>query len=230
MYDTTIRTVQGSILGPILYALFVSPLFDLAKMTLFADDNYIVKHGKQISELINQLKTTIEIIIKWLKESGLKVNDDKTEICLFYRKDTPPIKIEINGIEITSLKSINVLGITFDSKLNWQIQAQNAVTKSAKSLQAIKIIKNHFTKDELMKLIIANYYSILFYNADIWLIPSLTHQTKTMLMSASANPLKVCYRMYDRTISFERLHKLMKRPTPKVLMEQKHALILHNST
>ena len=78
-----------------------------------------------------------------------------------------------------------------------------------------------------MKLIIANCYSILFYNADIWLIPSLTRQTKTMLMSASASPLKVCYRMYDRTISFERLHKLMKRPTPKVLMEQKHALILH---
>ena len=35
-------TVQGSILGPILYAIFVSPMFDLAKMTLFADDNYLV--------------------------------------------------------------------------------------------------------------------------------------------------------------------------------------------
>jgi exonuclease III len=222
-----VGTVQGSILGPILYALFVSPLFDLAKMTLFADDNYILKSGKQIPELINQLKLTIESIIKWLKESGLKVNDDKTEICLFYRKDTPPIKIEINGNEISSSQSMNVLGITFDSKLNWQIQAQNAVTKSAKSLQAIKIIKNHFTKDELMRLIIANYYSILFYNADIWLIPSLARQTKNMLMSASASPLKICYRMYDRSISFERLHNLMNRSTPNTIMKLTHALILH---
>ena len=75
---------------PILYALFVSPLFDLAKMTMFADDNYIIRHGKHIPDLINQMKTTLEIIIKWLKQSGLKVNDSKTEICLFYRKDTPP--------------------------------------------------------------------------------------------------------------------------------------------
>ena len=143
------------------------------------------------------------------------------------QKRYPPVKIEINGNEITSSKSINVLGITFDSKLNWQIQAQKAVTKSAKSLQAIKIIKNHFTKDELMKLVVANYYSILFYNAEIWLIPSLTRQTRNMIMSASASPLKICYQMYDRSVSFERLHKLMKRPTPNTVMELKHALILH---
>lgn len=36
-------TVQGSILGPILYSIFVSPLFDLVKLTLFADDNYVVR-------------------------------------------------------------------------------------------------------------------------------------------------------------------------------------------
>ena len=82
-------TIQGSILGPLLYALFVSPLFDLAKMTLFADDNYIICHGKQLSVLANQMRITLEIIIQWLRQSGLKVNDAKTEICLFYRKDTP---------------------------------------------------------------------------------------------------------------------------------------------
>ena len=227
IHQCGVGTVQGSILGPILYALFVSPLFDLAKMTMFADDNYIIRHGKHIPDLINQMKITLEIIIKWLKQSGLKVNDSKTEICLFYRKDTPPIKIAINGNEIVSLRSINVLGIIFDSKLNWQLQAQNAVTKSTKSLQAIRLIKNYFTKDELLKLSVSNFYSILFYNAEIWLLPSLTHQTKIMLMRASASPLKVCYRMYDRTISFERLHNLMKRPTPKELMELKHALLLH---
>ena len=35
--------VQGSILGPILYAIFVSPLFDIIKLTNYADDNFVVR-------------------------------------------------------------------------------------------------------------------------------------------------------------------------------------------
>ena len=39
LYDLLLGTVQGSILGPVLYAMFVCPLFDLVKMSGFADDN-----------------------------------------------------------------------------------------------------------------------------------------------------------------------------------------------
>ena len=39
-FDSDVGTIQGSILGPILYALFVSPLFDLTQITNFADDNF----------------------------------------------------------------------------------------------------------------------------------------------------------------------------------------------
>ena len=67
MHHCGVETVQGSILGTILYALFVSPLFDLAKMTLFAD-NYIVQRSKQLSVLVNKMKSTLEIIIKWLRQ------------------------------------------------------------------------------------------------------------------------------------------------------------------
>ena len=38
LFDCNIGTIQGSVLGPILYALFVSPLFDLTQLTNFADD------------------------------------------------------------------------------------------------------------------------------------------------------------------------------------------------
>ncbi len=45
-------TVQGSVLGPILYAIFVSPLFDLMHMTNFAEDNFVVIWNNQISGVI----------------------------------------------------------------------------------------------------------------------------------------------------------------------------------
>ena len=42
--------------------------------------------GKTLSELITNMEKSLEAITKWLKKSGLKVNDNKTEICLFHRK------------------------------------------------------------------------------------------------------------------------------------------------
>ena len=224
-----VGTIQGSILGPILYALFVSPLFDLTKMTLFADDNYVICRNKHLSELLKEMKDTLEKIIKWLGESGLKVNDSKTEMCLFYRKDTRPVKITINGTEITSKNTMNVLGVNFDSKLNWQSHVQIAITKSQKALQAIRIIKKHFTKKELYSLVLSNYYSILFYNSQIWLIPSLSNVTKNILLSSSAKPLKICYPHYHSFVSFELLHQALKRATPKAIIDYNHALLLHKT-
>ena len=102
---------------------------------------------------------------------------------------------------------MNVLGINFDSKLNWQSHVRIAIKKSQKALQAIRIIKKHFTKKELYSLVLSNYYSILFYNSQIWLIPSLSNNTKNSLLSSSAKPLKICYPHYDRFVSFELLHQ-----------------------
>ena len=230
IHRTGVGTVQGSILGPILYALFVSPIFDLAKLTLFADDSYIVHKNKHIPELLVEMQRSLEIIIKWLSQSGLRVNEEKTEICLFYRKDCPPVKIPINGNEINSKKNIKVLGVYFDSKLDWHLHIQTSITKAKKALQAIKLIKKHFNTKELMTLIIANYYSILFYNAEIWHLPSLSRPAKQTLLSASAAPLKICCNTYHPLMSYEHLHTISQRPTPLKLKKYSHALLLHKVT
>ena len=227
VHQSVVGTVQGSILGPILYAIFVSPLFDLAKMTLFADDNYVIHRSRQISELVTEMKRTLEKIIRWLTNSGLKVNDEKTEICLFYHKDTQPVTIIINGNEIVSKNSMNVLGVHFDSKLNWQTHAQIAISKARKALQAIKIIRKHFTKNELYSLTVSNYYSILFYNSEIWLLPSLTANTNKIVLSASA--LKLCYPAYNNMISYDQLHSTLKRATPQAIIKYNHAILLYKT-
>jgi hypothetical protein len=43
LYDLLLGTVQGSILGPVLYAIFVSPLFDIETFLSYADDTFIPK-------------------------------------------------------------------------------------------------------------------------------------------------------------------------------------------
>ena len=227
VHETNVGTVQGSILGPILYAIFVSPLFDLTDLTLYADDNYIVRWNSILHLLILDMKISLEMITKWLRQSGLKVNDAKTELCVFHRTDTRPIEININDIMLTSKNHINVLGITFDTKLQWHLQVAQTISKSKKALHAISLIRKYFTSSELLSIITSNYLSILYYNADVWLLPTLSPLLRQKLLSASAAPLKLCTRIYDRSMSFETLHSVNKRATPMQFTTYRHAILLH---
>ena len=64
LIDSDTGTIQGSVLGPILYALFVSPLFDLTQLTNFADDNFIIEWNKDLVVLIADLERRLEMITK----------------------------------------------------------------------------------------------------------------------------------------------------------------------
>ena len=207
-------TVQGSILGPFLYALFVSPLFDLTNMTAFADDKQIMESNRSLQVLIRDMEQRLEMITKWLKESGLIVNEEKTEICLFYKQDHPTVTLTLNGKLLRTKKTINVLGVIFDSKMQWSSQVSQAISKSKKALHGIKLVKKYLTKDETKMLLTSNFYSILYYNCEIWLSKGLNVRNKKYLLSASSNALKILNNATDLRISYRQLHLNEKRALP----------------
>ena len=168
--------------------MFVSPLFDLVDLTLYADDNYIVRWNTVLQLLIDDMCRSLEMITKWLRQSGLKVNDSKTEVCLFHRQDKSPVILNFNNTSGTSKNSMNVLGVTFDSKLNWQPQIQRAISNLKKALHAVHLIRKFLKKDELLKIVTSNYYSIRYFNTGIWLLATLCHNSKKNLLSALAAP------------------------------------------
>ena len=99
--------------------------------------------------------------------------------------------------------------------------------KKAKStLQAIKLIKPYFTNQELKQIITSNFYSVLFYNSEIWYLPTLNPHSKQQLLLL-ANALKLCSNHYVDQISFQDLHTLNTRATPNQFMQYKHALLLY---
>ena len=224
---TNTGTIQGSILGPILYAIFVSPLFDLEKLSNYADDNYIVRWNSNIEVLVNDMIKSLEAITKWLRDSGLKVNETKTELCMFHRTQTKTIVLNLNGSAIKSTPQIKVLGVIFDSKLLWTEQVSNVIKKSDRALQAIKIIRKYFSPSEVKTLLTANFYSILYYNAEIWLLPNLSPYLKNLLLSKSSNALKLCTPSYCQSMSFIDLHAINQRATPQQFCIYKHALLLY---
>ena len=116
----------------------------------------------------------------------------------------------MNGIDVTSKKEISVLGVSFDSKLEWATQVEKSIRKARSSLQGLRIIGKFFTTPEKLTLLTSLFYSRLYYGSQIWLFPSLKHVLKTKLFSASRNALK----LLERGKSFRELHKKYNRATP----------------
>ena len=229
LYDLLLGTVQGSILGPVLYAMFVSPLFDIVPMLAFADDSYRVEINKNKTDLVKNMEKSLEATTKWLKKSGLKVNNEKTDMCLFYKHDTTPVNIMVGDQSIKSKREINVLGVTFDSKLQWSSHVSKAIAKSTRALNAIKLIRKFFSKHELLQLLASNFYSTLYYNTEIWLSDSLKYSLKKQLLSASGNALRVALHYPDPMISFIHLHRLANRATPTMFCKYRLALQLYKT-
>ena len=143
----------------------------------------------------------------------LKVNETKTEMCLFHRNDKRLITLNLNNIVIKSTPQIKVLGIIFDSKLQWTEQVANCIKKSTRNLHAIKIISKYFNNEELKTLITSNFYTVLYYNSEIWHLPSLNPYLKGLLLSASSKALKICTPSYNLSMSYNDLHVINNRAT-----------------
>jgi hypothetical protein len=141
---------------------------------------------------------------QWWKKSGLKINDEKTEYCLFFKHNTAAISIQLGDVKIKSKIKINALGILLNSKLKLSCHVPTVITKANKALNVITIIRKFFISKELIILLRSNYYSVLYYNSEVWHLRSLK-------CNISANTLRVTLHYPDPSIIFIDLHRQVKR-------------------
>ena len=213
--NITCGTLQGSVLGPVLFALFMSPIYDLVEMITYADDSYIISMDKCINRAISKVKMKVEIAINWLTQNGMKVNTTKTEFCIFSTKDVTQKTVLISGVTISSKPVINVLGVIFDSKLNWHSQITNTINKCKSTLHGLRIIRKYFNETEFLNIVNALFYSKLYYACQVWLLPSISSNLKRKLISTSSSALRLVAGTDFDFFSFEEIHILFNRATPE---------------
>ena len=222
-------TIQGSILGPVLFAIFISPMEDVVEgLVTYADDNYKISAGLTEAQSLTSCIEGSEVMIKWMNGSGLSVNESKTEICTFHRKDIGINNVLLNGVMLSVKHEIKVLGVVFDTKLGWTQQVGKTITAANNAKQAIKLIAGYFNSEELLRLATAYFYSRLYYGAKVWLISTLAASLKKKIWQASSRMLRIVAKDYLGVHSFLDLHKYYLRATPDMWSNYSTACGMYN--
>lgn len=172
--DISCGVPQGSILGPLLFLIYVNDMSGVVenKLLLYADDSAILVADKDISTVENLLQTELQIVSEWLIDNKLSLHLGKTESILFGSKprlrSRSNLKIECKGSAIEPKDKVKYLGaileqtLTGESMVNSILQKANARLKFLYRKQ--KFLNLHTKKLLVMSLIQCHFdYACSFW-------------------------------------------------------------------
>ena len=123
--------LQGSIMGPKLFLLYVNDLFNRLRegnVIAYADDVALIANGKTAEIASSALQSLLNIICLWSADNCLHLNPIKCSsgvIASSKRQAAasastiPKCKLLVNGNAIITASSIKILGAIFTSELRW---------------------------------------------------------------------------------------------------------------
>ena len=128
---------QGSMLGPLLFNIFLCDLFIIINITYFsscADDNmpYVIKNT--ITEVLQKLETVSKKLFMWFTENEMLANVDKCHLLLSSVKNHI---IEINGSAVKNSHCEKLLGVHFDDQLKFDFNIEKVCKNENRKLHAL---------------------------------------------------------------------------------------------
>ena len=174
--DIVCGVPQGSILGPLLFIIYVNDLCNVSKILepMFADDTNLFFSHKNIKDLFQAVNSELGKVFQWFNANKLSLNKDKTKYTFFHKareKYNIPLKLPalfINDKEIERVTSIKFLGVLFDEHLSWKDHITAIENKISKNLGLLYRAKRVLDSDALKKLYFSFFHSYLNYGNIAW--------------------------------------------------------------
>ena len=204
---------QGSILGPLLFIIFINglcniPLSPSAKLIMYADDILLYQPYNSISD-ISLIQSNIDSVSSWISSHSLSVNSSKTKYMFISLKSSsrfsslPPFFL--NGSPLELVSSFKYLGVLITSTLSWSLHIQSICRKSRK---LIGLLFRHFYRYSspavLFKLYISLIRPHLEYCSSLW-DPSSSAAISS-LENVQYFALKLCSKNWSSSYSSLLLH------------------------
>jgi hypothetical protein len=163
---------QGSILGPLLFLLYINDLSTVSPMlclVMFADDSNVFLSGNDINRMSSLMNRELSEICTWLCANKLSLNVDKSKVMIFSMSNNPHIpNVKINNIPLDAVNETKFLGITIDEKLSWRQHIISIKKKIAKQIGILCRARRVLNSKSLASLYHSFVYPFFTYGLEIW--------------------------------------------------------------
>ena len=186
--STSIGVPQGSILGPLLFILYIndfSNALKLAESFLFADDTSVYYSRSDIKQLDTFLNSELQNIDIWMKSNKLSVNISKTNYLIFrprQRKINTNLSLQYDNQTLSQKQNIKFLGVYIDENLSWKTHINYICKKIAKSVGIIYRSRYLLSSATKLSLYYTLIYPYLTYCNIVWSSTYVTNLNRIHLL------------------------------------------------
>ena len=172
---------QGSILGPILFLLFINdlPIFlskslEDGQAYLFADDTTLSKSSQNIKQLTESLQKVLNLVLLWSKENGMVLNSSKTRCMLITTQQkrhhlvSDKLNLKVAGEEIKQVDKEKVLGVTIANNLSWDEHISNVSKRMSMKGALLNRIKLFLSSEQRIQFYKAFIQPHMDYCSIVW--------------------------------------------------------------
>lgn len=157
---------QGSILGPLLFNVFINDIFHFVKQAViynYADDNTLSFTHSNLGVLKTVLEEESFILIDWFFKNFMKANPTKFQaICVGKNAHENITCFKIDNVEIKCEDNVTLLGVNIDFMLSFDDHVTDICKKASKQLAVLKRLGRFLTKQG--KMTIYNSFIISNFN------------------------------------------------------------------
>ena len=164
---------QGSILGPLLFLLYINDLTNVSSVLfsfLFADDSNMFVSGKNPDDLVKIMNEEMIKVVDWLKTNKLSWNLKKTH--LIFRKRRGQIDLSnnlvIDDVVINRTNHTKFLGVMVDQHLTFESHVRYIKGKISRGIGILHKAKRLLQATSLFTLYYSFVYPYFTYCIAVW--------------------------------------------------------------
>jgi hypothetical protein len=165
---------QGTILGPVLFLLYINDLSNSvcnANINIYADDVVVYCSHTNMNQLQVLMQNVMDSVYKWYKVNKLALSTEKCSTMVI--KSNPNVTIDdfiirLGNSVLTQVKSMKYLGVVIDEKLKWNEQLTSITKKANINNARLRKTKNILPQGLRLKLFNSTALPVIDYASTVW--------------------------------------------------------------